>query len=192
MNYPIAALPQLETDRIILREISQDDALGMFNYAKRENVGPKAGWPPHEQIEQTSEIIKNMQESMLTETNIGVWAIVHKDDQKMIGTVGLHRLDQKKECVELGYVLSPDYCGQGLMKEACTTLIRWCFEDLQLYRLECGHFEFNTQSKRVIEKLGFRFEGISRKKVVLLDGSRCDLYNYSILKPEYNSKKLPW
>ncbi len=185
-------LPILTSERLILRSLNINDASDMFDYAKRDNVGPKAGWKPHETIEETKEIISKMVSEFFTDDNIGIFAIVDKSSLKMIGTLGLHRLSKRTGSVELGYVLNPDYWGRGLMVEAVTTVIPWIFNDLNLYRLECCHHDYNHQSKRVIEKLGFTFEGIARKKAVLIDGTRCDLYTYSILKDEYINKELPW
>ncbi len=188
----IKKLPTLISERIILRPINIIDCADMYDYAKRENVGPMAGWEPHQSIEETKNIIKTMQDEMLTETNIGVFSIVYKKSMKMIGTVGLHRLNKQRKTAELGYILNPDYWGKGLMVEAVTKIIPWFFDELGLYRLECGHFDINQQSKRVIEKCGFTLEGTFRKKIVLKDESRCDLHHYSILKEEYENNQLPW
>jgi len=185
-------LPTFISNRIILRPINIIDNADMFDYAKRENVGPNAGWQPHQSIEETNNIIELMTSEVLTENTIGVFSIVDKKSYKMIGTIGLHRLNKQKECVEFGYVLNPDYWGKGLMLEAIKKIIPWVFDDLELYRIECSHYDFNQQSKRVIEKSGFTFEGISRKKIVLQDGNRCDLYNYAILKDEYENQQLAW
>ncbi len=185
-------LPTLTNTHIILRPIHMIDAFDMFEYAKQEKVGPNAGWKPHQEIEDTQKVIESMINETSTENNIGVFSIVDKKSLKMIGTIGLHRFSEKKESVEVGYVLNPTYWGQGIMLEAVQTIIPWIFNELKLYRLECSHYDFNQQSKRVVEKAGFTFEGISRKKIVLLDGNRCDLYNYSILKTEFLNKQLPW
>lgn len=75
--------------------------------------------------------------------------------------------------------------GEGYYVETVKRVIKWVFEDLNLNRIECSHYDFDYQSKRVIEKCGFIFEGISRKKIVLLNGNRCDLVNYAILKSKY-------
>ena len=65
---------------------------------------------------------------------------------------------------EIGYVLSKDYWGQGLMPEAVKAVISWCFESLHYDFLICCHFDWNVQSKRVIEKCGFRFLTTSRSE----------------------------
>ena len=58
---------------------------------------------------------------------------------------------------EIGYVLSKEFWGQWLMPEAVQRVISWCFEELGMDFLTCGHFVWNQQSRRVIEKCGFHF-----------------------------------
>lgn len=188
----IISLPVFTTKRLYLRPVALEDAQDMYDYARRENVGPRAGWKPHGSIEETKKIIAMMNNNFNKGDNIGVWSIVNLNSQKMIGTVGLQRYSKANASAEIGYVLNPDFWGKGIMKEAVCEIIKWSFDELNLHRVECGHYDFNLQSKRVIEKLGFTFEGISREKILLLNGKRCDLYNYSILKSEYKDKTLPW
>lgn len=188
----MSRLPTLITSRLIIRPLNINDTNDMFDYAHRDNVGPRAGWLPHQSQAESEAVIRNMINQTMTDTNIGIFALEYKDNRKMIGTIGIHRYDKKNLSAEIGYVLHPDYWGMGLMVEAVTRIIAWLFDDMGLYRIECGHFDFNHQSKRVIEKCGFTFEGISRKKIILQDGSRSDLYHYSILKDEYDNKQLPW
>lgn len=188
----ITQLPILESNRLIIRPISLQDCSDMFDYAQRDNVGPRAGWTPHKSIEDTKMIIMKMLEETLTEDNIGNFALVLKANQKMIGTLGLHKLNRKNSTVTMGYVLNPDYWGQGIMPEAVQEVITWVFNILDIYRIEICHFDFNQQSKRVILKCGFTFEGIKRKAHLLDSGKRCDIYVYSILKEEFDNKLLPW
>ena len=93
-----------------------------------------------------------------------VFAVQHKADGRVIGSFGLHpswanghpqyaALRQK----EIGYVLSKAYWGQGLMPEAVKAVIDWLFRDMQLDFIICGHFDWNSRSRRVIEKCGFRY-----------------------------------
>lgn len=92
-------------------------------------------------------------------------ALQHKAIGKVIGSLGLHtswanddlRYSGMKS-KEIGYVLSRDYWGQGLVPEAVRAIILFCFHELGCEILTCGHFSTNQQSKRVIEKCGFRFD----------------------------------
>lgn len=120
-----------------------------------------------------------------------VWAIVYKENNKVIGSVGLHEkvlikeLDSPKQR-ELGYVLSKDYWGQGIMPEVCKEILDYGFNQLELDYITCGHFNTNNQSKRVIEKLGFEYYGESLYDAFLLkqkiDSSTYVLYRENFKK----------
>lgn len=144
----------LHTDRLILRPWSEDDLLDFYDYAKVDGVGQMASWLPHENIEKTKEILDKFIAGRKT------FAIVY--NEKVVGSLGIEEYDvnllpemQDYRVRELGYVLSKDYWGIGLMPEAVREVIRYCFEQLNLDALTCGHFLSNTQSARVQEKCGF-------------------------------------
>lgn len=145
----------LETDRLILRAWKETD---FYEYAKVDGVGQMAGWSPHTSI-QESKIILDM---FMKEKN--VFALELKNNHKVIGSLGLEKISlslnrEYDDCVgrEIGYVLSKDYWGRGLMPEAVNRVIRFCFENEKYDYLMCSHSVVNHQSKRVIEKSGFRF-----------------------------------
>lgn len=182
-------LPILETKRLILRPIERNDAPSVFEYAVHPDVGPNAGWKPHEDI---SEAIKFI-EFCIKKREFGQpgnYAIILKSEDKMIGTIEVHSYKEHKG--EIGFVLHPDYWNQGLMTEAAKMLIVYAFEILQLERLSYNHFLGNNRSKRVCEKLEFQFEGILRKKFRRYDGIALDEAVYSIIDTDYFSNKLTW
>ena len=147
----------LETPRLLLRAFREEDAADFFAYASVPGVGEMAGWNHHESMEDTHRVLG----MFLTEKN--VFALVHKESGRVIGSLGLHVADtqgtpyEEKRCKEIGYVLSKAYWGKGLMPEAVGEVIRYCFEELGAEVLTVGHFEGNDHSRRVIEKCGFTF-----------------------------------
>ena len=146
----------LETERLLLRPWEAGDAGDLFEYAKDERVGPRAGWLPHRDIEESREIIRNV--LSFPET----YAIVLKETGQVVGSVGLmfngqSNLKLSDGEAELGYWIGVPYWGRGLVPEAAAELIRHGFEDLGLHRIRAGYFEENRQSERVLEKLGFRY-----------------------------------
>ena len=153
----------LETPRLILRPWKTSDIDDFFEYAKVPGVGEMAGWPHHT----SKDTSKMVMESFIEGKN--VFAIVHKESKKVIGSFGIHNSwassDQQfegKTCAELGYVLSKDFWGQGLMPEAAKRVIEFCFDSLDIDILTIGHFTDNLQSKRVIEKCGFTFHSFGK------------------------------
>ena len=148
----------LETDRLIIREWSEMDSEDFFEYAKVEGVGQMAGWNPHTSIQESKTILEMFIKGKKT------FALELKENHKVIGSLGLETLslslsDEYENLVgrEIGYVLSKDYWGKGLMPEAVNRVIKFCFEKENYDYLMCSHSVINSQSKRVIEKSGFRF-----------------------------------
>jgi len=123
-------------------------------------------------------------------SNGDTYAIVLKSENKVIGSIGLH--DRKPEYSlaelnqkEIGYVLNPKYWGIGIVPEAVNCLIKYAFDKLDLDLIWCGHFDFNTNSKRVNEKCGFKYRFRKNDKLRLLDNKEVTTLYYSISKSEY-------
>ena len=176
----------LNSERLILRAWKESDSSDLYEYAKSDLVGPNAGWKPHKSEEESKEIIK-----MFIANNI--YAIVLKSENKVIGGIGLHnrKPDEKNydlEQREIGYVLNPLYWGNGYVPEAVNCLINYAFNELDLDLIWCGHFDFNNNSKRVIEKCGFNYKFTKDEKLKLLDNKEVKTLYYNILKSDYINK----
>ncbi len=171
----------LETDRLLLRAFQENDLDDFYEYSKNPNIGPNAGWEPHADKEVSLNIINSFLEKE------EVWAIVYKANNKVIGSIGLHK-DHKRVAPNLkmiGYVLSEEYWGSGLMTEAAKRVVNYAFIELNLDLVSVYHYTFNNKSKRVIEKCGFRYEGTIRMGSQIYDGSIYDDVCYSITKEEF-------
>ena len=148
----------LETDRLLLREWNEADLADLFEYAKVDGVGQMAGWNPHTSSQESKTILEMFIQGKMT------FALELKENHKVIGSLGLETLslslgDEYENLAgrEIGYVLSKDYWGKGLMPEAVNSVIQFCFEKENYDYLMCSHSVINSQSKKVIEKSGFRF-----------------------------------
>ena len=148
----------LETDRLLLREWNEADLADLFEYAKVDGVGQMAGWNPHTSIQESKTILEMFIQGKMT------FALELKENHKVIGSLGLETLslslgDEYENLAgrEIGYVLSKDYWGKGLMPEAVNSVIQFCFDKENYDYLMCSHSVINSQSKKVIEKSGFRF-----------------------------------
>ena len=157
MNKPIdISNTVLKTARMILRPWQFEDLEDFYEYAKVDGVGQMAGWLPHENKETSLNILNNFIEGKKT------FALEHNG--KVIGSLGIEKYKEDHapeyetlQGREIGYVLSKDYWGQGLMPEAVQEVIRYLFEEEQLDVIFCGFFKRNSQSARVQEKCGFRY-----------------------------------
>ena len=148
----------LETDRLILRAWEITDLDDFFEYASVEGVGEKAGWEHHKSKGKSLEILKMFIEEKK------VFAIVLKENQKVIGSIGIEELSEELDKDldnllgrELGYVLNKDYWNKGIMKEAVSKVVEYCFNTLKLNFLMASYFNHNIASKKVLEKLNFQF-----------------------------------
>lgn len=147
----------LETERTVLRPFTLDDAEDLYAYARDPRVGPVAGWKPHENLEESREIIRTVFASP------DVFAVVDRESGRVIGSAGFvtpHKpgdAAHEGKSAEIGYALSPDCWGRGLMPEVAAELLRYGFQDLELDEIWCTHYQENHRSKRVVEKLGFLF-----------------------------------
>lgn len=113
----------LETKRLILRPWQVEDAESCYRYAKNPNIGPKAGWPVHESVENSREIIR----TVLSAPN--TFAVVLKQNMEPIGNISLMigkqcNLTNAADEGEIGYWLGEPYWGQGFIPEAVQCLIR--------------------------------------------------------------------
>ena len=148
----------IETERLVLRPFMQSDLHDFNEYASVPGVGEMAGWKHHETIEKTQEILDMFIKEDKT------FAIVFKKNNKLIGSIGVEKYGLEDKLTEfnsyfgreIGYVLSKDYWGKGIMPEAVGAVIDYLFNDLNLDFLTCGYYDFNNQSKRVQEKCGVK------------------------------------
>ena len=145
----------LSTKRLTLRPWTLDDLNDLYEYASVDGVGQMAGWLPHKNIDESRAILQMFINEKKT------FAIDYNG--KVIGSLGIELYNEKdlpefkaKKGREIGYVLSKDYWGRGLMPEAVAEVIKYLFEAVNLDFIVCGHFTDNPQSMRVQEKCGFK------------------------------------
>lgn len=171
-------MKQLETKRLILRPWTIDDVEDLYDYAKSDLVGPSAGWPVHKSIEDSLEII-NM---FIREDD--TFAIELKETGKVIGGLGVHNYDGKddkdKVMKEIGFVLNPEFWGNGYVPEAAKEAIKFTFEDLKADVIWCCHYDFNDKSKKVIDKCGFKYQFSTNKILERLDHQEVVALYYKI------------
>ena len=181
---------RLETARLILRPFEEKDLHDFYAYASVPGVGEMAGWPHHESLETTKRVLQ----SFLTEKE--VFALEDKATGRVIGSLGVHEgkmadaWDDYRSLPSrsLGYVLSKEHWGKGLMPEAVQCVLHWLFEEKGAEAVTIGHFVCNDRSRRVIEKSGFRLvdQAVFHAKQLNRDFEEM---RYICLREEYLSKE---
>lgn len=158
MNAPIDVTNiVIQTPRLRLRPWKASDLQDFYEYASVDGVGQMAGWLPHTSLDVSRQIL----DCFIAEKK--VLALELRENGKVIGSLGFEERTETSEIHsslmgrELGYVLSKDYWGQGLMPEAVQAVITYSFEKLNYDYLLCAHFVRNPQSRRVVEKCGFQY-----------------------------------
>ncbi|NBJ87982.1 GNAT family N-acetyltransferase [Acutalibacter sp. 1XD8-36] len=176
----------LETERMRLRTWRMEDIQDMYVYAKDPDVGPWAGWKPHESLEESREIVSRWVNN--TDENNIKFALEEKASGRVIGSIGIEPDGKRPNidgCRNLGYVLGKNYWGQGLMTEAVRAAIDYAFRVLKLRLLTVNHYTINDRSRRVIEKSGFVYDGTLRSGSSIYNGEERDLCCYSMRAWEY-------
>lgn len=175
----------LYTERLILRPIQIDDLNDVYRYSCTPNVGPNAGWKPHESKEETLEVMNAIFLNQET-----VWGIELKEIGRIIGSIGLID-DQKREydmVKMIGYAIGESYWGQGIMTEAANVVIKFGFEELYLEAISAYCFPFNKRSKNILEKCNFEYEGTLRLAEKIFNGNVYDNDCYLLTAQRYYPK----
>lgn len=144
----------METDRIILRPWQDSDAQALYRYASDPEVGPRAGWAPHESLEESLDIIRTVFNNDTT------WAIVLKETGEAIGAIGYGpscdcNLPAREGEPTVGYWVARPYWNRGICTEALRLMISGIEAHSGITSLISGHFIDNPASGKVMEKCGF-------------------------------------
>ena len=174
--------PILETDRLILRNITTEDANCILKYLSDEEVMTYYGMTPFKSITDALDEI-SWYDSILTNKSGIRWGITLKHQDRVIGSCGFLNAVPQHFRIEIGYELSKDLWGRGLASEAVEAIIHYGFKELGLQRIEALIEPPNRSSRRLVEKLGFVREGLLRNYEFTNKGFD-DLYMYALLKTD--------
>ena len=172
---------QIETLRLLLRPMREQDTAQVYAWCSEPEVGPPAGWRPHTSPEETRRLLR---ESFLGRD--WAFAIVWRKTGQVIGSIALRPEERRHNprARSVGYALSSEFWGQGLMHEALEALCRAAFASGETDLLSACCYPFNTRSQAVLEACGFRREGVLRRCERRFDGLLLDWVCYSLLREE--------
>jgi len=178
-----ARLPVVETERLILRKMRMSDASDVYRYAKDPEVARHVLWEAHRSLWETRDYIRFLI-YQYRNGDPGSWAITLRETGRVIGTIGYMNYHADNATVEVGYSLSREQWGKGLMTEALDAVIGETFRVLKLHRIEAMHFTDNPASGRVMEKCGMRHEGHMRERICCKGVFR-DVEMWAILRRDW-------
>ena len=148
----LAKYPIIETERLVLRPVTLDDAEAMFEYASNQE-NTRYTFPTNQSLEET----KNNIAQFYLANPLGRWGIELKSNGEFIGTIDLHKLDAVLKKATIGYIIHQKYWNQGLTTEANRAVIEVAFEKIGMNKLDAFHDKDNPASGKVMEKSGMRF-----------------------------------
>ncbi|WP_026566512.1 GNAT family N-acetyltransferase [Bacillus sp. UNC41MFS5] len=178
MTFPI-----LETKRLKLIEITHQHVDYIYEILSLEEVTRFYGTNRFTLPVEASRLIDMFHKNFVDKRGIR-WGIKLKENQRFIGTVGLNGLHLKNKRAEIGYELHPVYWRKGLISEAINEVIRFSFQQLDLYRIGAVVYPENEASINLLMKIGFTNEGILRGYINQNEQFH-DTYVLSLLKPEW-------
>ena len=158
--------PIIETERLILRPITLDDAEAFFSWNSDERVTRFMMYPTVTDISQTINSIKRAK----TDDKSYRWVFVLKSETKVIGTGGIMPDNDMKGYWRMAYNLHYDYWGKGYCTEAMKAIIDFVYKDLGITKICADHAVDNPASGRVMEKCGLKFDHYG--EYTKIDGSK--------------------
>ena len=174
----------LQTERLILRRFVESDAEAMFqNWASSAENLTHVTWDPNPDVEVTRNSIRNWVASYAN-PHYFKWAICLKEDpEQVIGDISIVEMDEIDSSCEVGYILGKNYWGRGMMTEAMTAVLDFCFTQAGFQKIRARYASLNPASGRVMEKAGMSYlktitNGVERKDYV------ADLIYYQISRED--------
>lgn len=154
--------PELTTARLRLRCINKSDAKEILVLRTNKDVLLFLGRDPMVSEKEAFTFIELVLDTLQKNEGI-LWAITHKDSDKLIGTIGFWRIIKDHHRAEVGYQLSPEEWGKGIMKEALLTVIDYGFKTIKLHSIEANIHPDNIASAALLNACGFIREGYFRE-----------------------------
>jgi ribosomal-protein-alanine N-acetyltransferase len=177
------SFPDLATERLVLRGLCLDDTEFIFaHFSDPAVVQYLMDEPPLTDRTQAADLIRFYLEPEGKDHNR--WGLVRRDSGQLVGTCGYHRWDRRNRRAEIGYDLTPGCRGQGFMAEAVQAALRHGFARMGLNKVDAVVYVGNEPSRRLLQRLGFRQEGLLRDHY-LVEGRFFDHALHSLLGREW-------
>jgi len=157
-------MPAIESKKFTLRPFRMSDADSIRKHANDKSVSRNLASLPHPYTKKDASFWIGKQVKLQRQKNPENMVFAIEINGETVGSIGLHKIKRGHKA-ELGYWLGREFWGGGIMTEAVKSMVNFGFKNLKLRRIYAGVFLFNKGSVRVLEKNGFKLEGISKKEV---------------------------
>lgn len=183
LSINLQPFPAINTDRLLLRQITHDDVDDFFWLRNNDDVMKYIQLPKLESKQKAIERIDFLNNSTIKNEAIN-WAITLNNSDKLIGWILLKSIDLVNHRAEVGYLLHPDFWRKGIIQEALTAVLDFSFNTLNFHSLEALVNPENIASISLLEKHGFVKEA-HFKENFYFEGEFLDTGVYSLLKSNY-------
>ena len=194
----ITAFPVLTTERLILREITWDDLPWYVRHFSLPEIVEGQGFPAPADEQEARTDFERRVIAPFAERDGMRWGLCLRTDAgqpdgraaarlPLIGSATVFDVDAKVGSCEVGYDLDPAYWRRGLMLEAATAVLEFAFTVMGLNRIQAVSLPYNAASRGLLERLGFREEGVMREHSLDERGALVDDVLYSLLAREWRA-----
>jgi ribosomal-protein-alanine N-acetyltransferase len=184
-GFDFGAFPELVTQRLLLRDLSPEDAPDVFLY-RGDHAVQIFNAKTQDSVAQSVAFIEELRLLYRAKQEI-VWALVLRESGRVIGDVSLSGWERYHCYADLGYELARDCWGRGLAREGVGAVLQFGFELMALRRVQASTVVQNTRSVQLLHRLGFQREGTRRQLSLEDDGSYSDSAMFGLLKAEWSS-----
>ena len=171
--------PVLETERLILRRINENDAADLFKLRSSPEIMKYIARPLIKSVDETTIFIKSINDGIDKQDLIN-WGITLKQDNKVIGTMGFYRMAKENFRAEVGYMLHTNFQKQGIMQEAIEAALSYAFVQMKAHSIGAVIDPRNKASENVLLRNNFVKEA-HFKEDCFFNGEFLDSVHYSLL-----------
>jgi ribosomal-protein-alanine N-acetyltransferase len=182
-----SVFPIIESERLILRQVTLEDAPDFFACQSDPDVFRYAGRSEETFLESAQHMLNILFKRHQEQTMLS-WAIVLKENLRFVGRFQIEEWSDENHRAAVGYLLGKQYWGKGYATEVLLAVIAYLFEQTTVNRIDTFAWSENIASTRVMEKAGMRFEGLARQKR-FAKGAFRDLKSYAILREDFFNEK---
>ena len=190
LSLKFSQLSQLETERLLLKKITNDDAPALFEMRSDREVMRHIDRPLAKTIDDALALIQVLTDG-LDANNAVTWGIFLKEQPaRLVGTLGFWQIQKEHYRAEIGYLLHPSLQGKGIMREAIIKAMEYAFSVMKLHSVEANVNAENLASRKLLEKLDFVQEAYFKENYYS-NGRFIDSVVYSILTPFQDAVPAP-
>lgn len=157
LDLNFTTFPNLTTDRLVLRQLNNDDANEIYLLRSDESVNKYLDRDKATVIDDATNFINKIKTAVANNESL-YWAITIKGNNSLIGTICLFSIDIEKDRAEIGYELIPKFQGKGFMQESISTVIKFAFDNLRIKTITAALTADNSKSVIILERNNFKLD----------------------------------